>query len=148
MGFGIIVLQSQSRIVVTSPFSVWLMLTLAVFTLWPLVNLLSAKPPSPAKILLFGVISLLVYGFLPSYTQLTLDRTEGTATVRKYEFYHFVTSRYSLSDIANASVRTGSTTDSLQLQLEDGSMIIFSELNQGSGKSEAAFAINKFLGRP
>ncbi len=146
MGSSVTVLESQSRLVVTSPFSIWLMLGLAVFTIWPLVILLSAKPLAMRKALIFGAFCILVYGFLPSYTRLTLDQTQDTAVFHKYTFYHFVTMTYPLSDIASASVRTGSTTDSLQVQLEDGSMISFSELNQANGKNEAAFAINKFLG--
>ena len=147
MGSSVTVMESQSKLIVTSPFSVWMMLGLGVFTIWPLWIVLSKRPFPTKQALFYGALCLAVYGFLPSYTRMTLDRAQSTATFRRYNFFHFTTDVYPLHRIYGASVRSGSTTALLQVQLDDGHIIPFSEFNQSDGKDEAAFAINKFIGR-
>jgi hypothetical protein len=91
-------------------------------------------------------ISILLFGLLPSGARLTLDKTSNTATLAKYFFFHWTTLTMPLSSLQGASLRTGSTTSQIQLQLSNGDFVLLSELNQSSGKEQAVQDINRFLG--
>ena len=137
--------QSPSRLTVIGPIDLWLLLGLSVFTLWPLLIFLFKRPLPKKKLAVAAVIAFVAFAFLPSGGRLTLNRTQGKATLSRFYFFHWHTITFPLSDLDNASVRTGSTTSQIQLQYTDGSVETLSELNQEGGKDEAVYAINKFL---
>lgn len=124
-----------------------MLLELALFTLWPLAVYLSKRPLPMGKVMVFAILTVLVYGIVPSGAQLTLDKASNTAILSRYFFYHWETERIARSSINNASLRTGSTSTQISLQLTDGSYRLLSELNQAGGKEQAVHDINRFLGR-
>jgi hypothetical protein len=99
------------------------------------------------KVIGFSIFTILIYGLVPSGARLTLDRTEKTATLSKYFFFHWTTETFDLASVEGASLRTGSTTSQIQLQLSGGSSRVMSELNQSSGKDKAVYDINQFISR-
>ena len=147
IGFSVHSIASSNRLVVTSPINLLLLLTLALATIWPLGVLVTRKPLPKGKLIAVCVVSLLAFGFLPSGAILTLDRSGNTAELRQYFLFHWTTDSFDLSSLERASLRTGSTTSQIQLELRDGSVRLLSELNQASGKERAVHDINQFLGR-
>lgn len=145
-GFSIRVLQDPSRLVVTDPISYWSILIGALVTLYPLWLFLTPKYHSKRKALLCLCV-LLIWLCFTSATRLTLDRVTGTAQLEKFAFLHWSRQSMPLTRIDRALVRTGSTTSQLAIQYTDGSLALFSGLNQMGGKDQAAYAINAFLGR-
>jgi len=149
-GTSVHFLQSPAQLIVIGPIDLWLLLTLSLFTLVPLIFLLSRRPLQRTQIkaaIFMAVITFLVFGLVPSGSRLTLNRTSNSATLSRYFFYHWHTTTFPLSDLDNASVRTGSGTSQILLQYTNGAVTTLSERNQESGKDEAVYAINKFLGR-
>ena len=144
-GFGIHSVFMPDRLVVTSPFNVLFLLGASLITVWPLWVLLSMRPLPRGKITFCLVLTILVYGFLLSGSKLTLDRLSNTATLTEYFFFHWTTEKLPLSSIEGASLRTGSTSSQIQLQLAGGGYRLLSELNQSGGKEKAIYDINQFL---
>ena len=145
-GFGVRTDVTADHLLVNSPINVLLLLALALPTIWPLAIFCFQKPLPRRKVIGWAIFTLLVFGLLPSGARLTLDRKSGTATVSQYFFYHWTTQQHPLSSVADATLRTGSTTSQIQINFKDGSYVLLSELNQSGGKERAVASINEFLG--
>ncbi|HLH02844.1 MAG TPA: hypothetical protein VKX25_08740 [Bryobacteraceae bacterium] len=147
LGFSIHSLASSNRIVVVCPINILLLLVLGAATIWPVAVLARRKPLPKGKLITISIFGVLAFALLPSGAELTLDKTFNTAVLRNYFLFHWTTERYELSSLKRASLRTGSTTSQIQLEFEDGSVRLLSELNQAGGKERAVQEINHFLGR-
>ncbi len=145
-GFSVRVLQNSSRLVVIDPINYWSILVAGLVTLYPLWLFFTPKYHSKRKALLCLSV-LLIWLCFTSATRLTLDRVTDTAQLEKFAFFHWSRQSMPLTRIDHALVRTGSTTSQLAIQYTDGSLALFSGLNQMAGKDQAASAINAFLGR-
>lgn len=74
-----------------------------------------------------------------------MDREAGTVTFGAFQFFHWNTRTFPIDSIAGFSVRTGNTSDALEMQLTSGSMITLSLMDQYGGKEKMAYLANQFL---
>jgi hypothetical protein len=81
---------------------------------------LNIKREHPWRNLAISLAILTVYGFLSSRSEFTLDRSTGKATLRQFDFFHWTTQTYDLSQIDRLYVSTGSTTSQIRIQFADG----------------------------
>ncbi len=86
-GSSIYVVQDSSHLVVIDPISYWSVFS-GAFVLYPLWLFLTPKYFSKRKALLLACTALLWLCFT-SITQLTLDRTTGTAHFEQFMFLHW-----------------------------------------------------------
>ena len=96
------------------------------------------------NVLILGA-AITFYGFLMLSSELRLDRASQTATIRRFQYYHWSTYTYPLKDIERIYVSTGSTTSQLRIQFVGGSTTSMDFLDQNGGKEEAAYAANHWL---
>ncbi len=146
-GLHIRILQDPSKLTVTNPVSLWLVLACSVFTIWPLLIKLNAKPFPRRSVIIWSIITFIVYAFLLNSSKVTLDRDAQTATIREFFFYHWTTKTVPLDAIDHAYLNTGATSSRIVLQFTDGHLFSLSANDQISGKEAAVTAINRFLGR-
>jgi hypothetical protein len=145
-GFSVDVVENSSQLIVTTPPSIVALLLGAVFTLWPLVIALRTKPLPRHKVLIRVTVALIAFGFLLTFSRVTLDRATEMATVGQLFFYHWSSESFPLNHVAGASLRGSATTSRIMLQFTDGSSESLSYSDQTSGKDRAVYAINQFLG--
>ncbi len=145
-GFSVHFEESATRIVVTDPFSY---LAIGVALLITLVSYISLKSKGfpQTRSIVHAVVLLLVWMFALSAERVVLDRDAGTVSIEDFEFFHWSRQTLPLSTLDSVRVRTGSTSSAIQLQFTDGHVHSMSGLNQEGGKNEAAYAMNKFLGK-
>ena len=147
VGFGVRIFQDPLRLIVTSPANIWLLLTVALFTIWPLLIKLNTKPFPKRGVIIWSLLILIANAFLLNSAQVTLDRSSQTATIREFYFYHWSTKTMPLSDLDHAYLNTGATSSRIVLQFADGHVMSLSANTQMSGKEKAVYAINAFLAR-
>jgi hypothetical protein len=133
-----------SKFILTVPLHQKALLIAGFFLLIGLLYLLKSGHWARNALYVAGVI--LAYGFLMYSSELTFDRTNGTATLKTFQFYHWSTSTYPLDHIDRIYVSTGSTTSMLKIQFTDGSTTSIDFLDQTGGKDQVAYAANQWLG--
>ncbi len=146
-GFHVKVVQDGSRLVVTNPADIMMLLLFLVFTIWPLANYVVARPLPTTKVVVFSMITLFFYGNFIDCTRLTLDNQAQTATIQQFKWFHWKTRELPSSHLAYAYLATGRASDRIVLQFENGNTQTFSISNQMGGKPAAVLAINRYLGR-
>lgn len=146
-GWGVHVIEQPARLILIVPFPwVFMLIFTPVVTVFGFIYVLSSSGHYWRKGLILAAV-ILVYGFVCSASELTLDVPSNTATLREFEFFHWSVDRYPLSDVDRLIVRTGSQSSALLLQFRDGSVEYISHQDQTSGKQEAAYKVNAWLAR-
>jgi hypothetical protein len=90
-GFHIKIALDGSRLTVTNPADTIMLILFMVFTIWPLAIFINQRPMPVRKVIVFSLITLLVYGFAMDTTRLVLDHNAQTATIRHFHWSHWST---------------------------------------------------------
>ncbi len=146
-GFHVSTVVDGSRLTVTNPADVVMLLLLMIFTVWPLLIFLFEKPMHVKKVIVHALITLAVYGFFINVTQLRLDKATQMASVRHFQWFYWRSYSFPMDKIQYAYLATGRGSNQVCLQYADGSIATFSIQNQMNGKPGAVLEINRFLGR-
>jgi hypothetical protein len=137
-------LSNSSKLVLIVPMHYMMVIVLSFGIL--IAMALTMKAGHGLRNLLIFAFVVLAYGFMTYSCELTLDRANGTATFKEFQYFHWRTHTYPISHIDSARVSTGSTTSRIDLQFTDGSVLPLTFLDQNGGKEEAVYAVNQFLG--
>ena len=144
-GWGIHVIQNGPTLIFNAPMH-WLAVLIGSIC-WIFIPPLF-RGGHPIRNLLIGLAIFALYGILLDSSNLTLDRTTQTATIRTFFFFHWSTHTYPLKDISGVILHTGNTTSRMDLQFTDGSIKPITSQDQFVGKEKAMTQINNFLATP
>ncbi|GAB0120202.1 hypothetical protein [Acidisoma sp. 7E03] len=115
------------------------------FFLYRVFNTRTAFPLWGA--LIFSVPLFLAGLFVMTTGSLTLDKASNTALFHKTVWLWHDDFTVPLDQLRYARVRDRGASDYIVIGLGDGGEISFGDANQDGGKVQAAFAINRYLGR-
>lgn len=145
-GFSIYsVTPSYNVLRVVSPIDGLMMIGMGIAVIFCAALFTFIQVRAKVAVPVFLLIALLTVGAASNGT-VTLDAVHNTAEVHTVFFGYPKTYRYPLSSVTGAYVGSADQTDALRLMLRGGSELQLTPFNQMRGKSQAAFAINQFVG--
>jgi hypothetical protein len=146
-GFRIEQLGGSSLMVVNPPV-LWVSITCYVLAVLGLLALLGGVSTRSRSTMVIGALVLVFFALLGRTTSFpstaTLDKDAGMMTI--HIGWAHATSTYPLEAVRYATVDTTTAAYRLVFVLDDGHRVGIGSYSDQSGQSEAASAVNRFLG--